>query len=102
SWSVLKSFAKEAKFAVQIDSNPGHVKLIASQSGAVNTVIARVLATMYDAIRVNQWQRLKACRKHSCLWAFYDRSKNGSRIWCDMAICGNRVKAQRRRKRSSA
>jgi predicted RNA-binding Zn ribbon-like protein len=36
--------------------------------------------------------RVKACP--GCDWLFLDRSKNGSRIWCDMAVCGNRQKAR--------
>jgi predicted RNA-binding Zn ribbon-like protein len=35
------------------------------------------------------------CRESSCRWLFLDRSKNHSRRWCDMRICGNRSKAQR-------
>jgi predicted RNA-binding Zn ribbon-like protein len=37
--------------------------------------------------------RIKICR--ACGWLFLDQSKNGSRIWCDMAVCGNRSKARR-------
>lgn len=37
--------------------------------------------------------RMKICAK--CGWLFLDRSKNRSRMWCDMAVCGNRVKASR-------
>jgi predicted RNA-binding Zn ribbon-like protein len=37
--------------------------------------------------------RLKACP--NCDWLFLDKSKNSSRIWCDMAVCGNREKARR-------
>ncbi|MBC5829577.1 MAG: CGNR zinc finger domain-containing protein [Candidatus Eremiobacteraeota bacterium] len=101
SWAALGQFVKEAKLLVHIGSQPGQIRLIPAASGSVNSVTARLLAIMYDAIRLDQWRRLKACRKHSCLWAFYDRSKNGSRTWCDMAVCGNRVKAQRRRQRLS-
>ena len=36
--------------------------------------------------------RLRACP--NCDWLFVDRSRNGSRIWCDMAVCGNRQKAR--------
>ena len=62
--------------------------------------VAGVLASrIYDAVRSGEWRRLKACRKPTCLFAFYDRSKNGSGTWCDMAICGNRAKAERRRAR---
>ena len=38
-------------------------------------------------------ERLKICG--NCGWLFIDRSKNRSRIWCDMAVCGNRQKASR-------
>ena len=38
-------------------------------------------------------RRIRIC--HNCRWLFLDRSKNGSRRWCDMAVCGNRQKAKR-------
>jgi len=37
--------------------------------------------------------RLRICP--NCNWLFVDRSRNGSRLWCDMAVCGNRQKAKR-------
>ena len=36
--------------------------------------------------------RMKVCP--NCQWLFIDRSKNRSRTWCDMAVCGNRAKAR--------
>lgn len=46
--------------------------------------------------------RLRICGH--CGWLFIDRSKNRSRIWCDMAVCGNRQKAAKhyRRKKEVA
>ena len=45
--------------------------------------------------------RMKICGH--CGWLFLDRSRNRSRTWCDMSVCGNREKASRhyraRRKR---
>lgn len=35
--------------------------------------------------------RVKVCP--TCRWLFLDRSKNRSRRWCDMKVCGNRAKA---------
>jgi len=35
------------------------------------------------------------CTEETCRWLFLDRSKNHSRRWCDMRVCGNRSKAQR-------
>jgi predicted RNA-binding Zn ribbon-like protein len=37
--------------------------------------------------------RVKLCP--SCRWLFLDRSKNQSRTWCDMKVCGNRAKAHK-------
>jgi predicted RNA-binding Zn ribbon-like protein len=39
--------------------------------------------------------RLKRCAEHSCAWVFWDTSKNRSRRWCAMRVCGNRTKARR-------
>ncbi|MBE7185636.1 MAG: CGNR zinc finger domain-containing protein [Methylobacterium mesophilicum] len=46
-----------------------------------------------------QSARLRICAH--CAWLFLDRSRNGSRIWCDMAVCGNRAKAQRHYRRQT-
>ena len=37
-------------------------------------------------------KRLKICP--NCSWLFIDRSRNSSRLWCDMTVCGNRSKAR--------
>ena len=39
--------------------------------------------------------RLHACASETCRWLFLDTSKNRTRRWCDMKICGNRAKARR-------
>ena len=50
----------------------------------------------------NMSAKLKACP--NCGWLFLDRSRNSSRLWCDMTVCGNRHKAKRhyRRRRKAA
>jgi predicted RNA-binding Zn ribbon-like protein len=39
--------------------------------------------------------RLRACGSETCRWVFLDTSKNHSRRWCSMKVCGNRMKARR-------
>jgi predicted RNA-binding Zn ribbon-like protein len=39
-------------------------------------------------------ERVKLCGADDCRWAFYDQSRNGSRTWCSMGVCGNRQKAR--------
>ena len=40
------------------------------------------------------------CHGRECRWLFIDRTRNRSRRWCDMTVCGNRAKAQRFYRRS--
>jgi predicted RNA-binding Zn ribbon-like protein len=65
---------------------------------------AELLAIIEHAAVDGSLARLKVCADHDCRWAFYDQSKNRSRSWCNMAVCGNRAKAReyRRRHRSPA
>jgi predicted RNA-binding Zn ribbon-like protein len=47
------------------------------------------------------WPRLKACTDEGCQWAFYDATRNRSRTWCSMDVCGNREKTKRYRQRQA-
>jgi predicted RNA-binding Zn ribbon-like protein len=40
-------------------------------------------------------EHVRACSSPTCRWLFLDTSKNHSRRWCDMKLCGNRMKARR-------
>jgi predicted RNA-binding Zn ribbon-like protein len=63
-----------------------------------------------DRLAVHAWQllqrdaagRLRECRDDSCGWLFLDRSRNGSRVWCSSADCGNRSRARRHYRRHRA
>jgi predicted RNA-binding Zn ribbon-like protein len=53
------------------------------------------LATARSALRLAcppEPERLKICP--NCEWLFIDQSRNRSRTWCDMTVCGNRAKAR--------
>lgn len=59
------------------------------------------VATAYSALGLvanPEPERLKICP--NCSWLFIDRSRNRSRTWCDMAVCGNRTKARRHYRRN--
>jgi len=38
---------------------------------------------------------IRECGSETCRWLFLDRSRNHTRRWCDMKMCGNRNKARR-------
>ena len=45
-------------------------------------------------------KRLKPCENEDCVLLFLDKSKNRTRRWCSMTICGNKIKASRFYKRN--
>jgi predicted RNA-binding Zn ribbon-like protein len=62
--------------------------------------LAQLLVPVSQALSDGSWQRVKACRASDCQWAFYDRSRNRSGVWCEMAVCGNRTKVRAYRERA--
>jgi predicted RNA-binding Zn ribbon-like protein len=47
-------------------------------------------------------EHVRQCADETCGWLFLDRSRNHSRRWCDMTVCGNRAKARRNYARHKA
>jgi predicted RNA-binding Zn ribbon-like protein len=93
----LDDAAARARLSVRFDRGGG----AAIEPGAtgVDGALGRLLTIVHTAIAEGTWQRLKACREHTCEWAFYDHTKNRSGTWCTMQVCGNRAKARAYRER---
>ena len=48
-----------------------------------------------DLLTSEAMSRVRACDNLECRWLFLDTSKNHTKRWCDMKVCGNRMKARR-------
>jgi len=59
----------------------------------------RITATALAFLMDPPAKRIKTCAGDGCGWKFIDKSKNQSRRWCDMAVCGNLEKARHYRSR---
>jgi predicted RNA-binding Zn ribbon-like protein len=62
---------------------------------------APIIDATADLLTETESSRIRKCE--SCVVHFFDTSKKGSRRWCSMNICGNKLKvaAYQRRKRAS-
>jgi predicted RNA-binding Zn ribbon-like protein len=85
--------------ALEVRFNPDCTTELAPAAPGAAGAIGQLVAIVADAAGTEEWSRLKACRRESCLWAFYDQARNRSRAWCSMEVCGNREKAQKFRER---
>jgi predicted RNA-binding Zn ribbon-like protein len=95
--AVLDRAARDARVIVAFDAD-GNARLTPAGRG-VDGVLAGLLGIVAQAQAEGTWSRLKACPADACGWAFYDRSRNRSRTWCTMSVCGNRAKARSYRAR---
>jgi len=100
AWAALERTARRGQLAVHFDD--GGALGIRPSGEDVCGALARVLIPVAASLADGSWQRAKACRAGDCTWAFYDRSRNRSAVWCEMAVCGNRTKVRAYRDRTAA
>ncbi len=89
--ATLDEAARKAHLTLGFED--GRPTLVAGGDG-VRAAIGRIVADVAELVRTDDWARLKACRDEHCRVAFYDHSRNRSRAWCSMEVCGNREKAR--------
>jgi predicted RNA-binding Zn ribbon-like protein len=87
-----------AAAGVHLSFEPDRAGMEPSARGVLGG-LGRLLSFVADAMNDGTWSRLKICMNDECAWAFYDRARNRSGKWCDMAVCGNRMKARAYRAR---
>ncbi|WP_244543970.1 CGNR zinc finger domain-containing protein [Bosea lupini] len=64
-------------------------------------IIGPIAWAALDLLRGPELDRLKQCPSNDCQWLFIDRTKNGSRRWCEMATCGDKAKRRTRKAATS-
>lgn len=72
---------------------------LAPAGSGVPAGLGSLLGIVFRSMSDGSFERLKACPAHDCMWAFYDYSRNRSKQWCTMDVCGNRAKARSYRER---
>lgn len=95
---TLNRATETAKFSL-VFSGPHDVEYEPRAKGGPGA-IGRLLSVVADSMSEGSWTRMKACSSDECHWAFYDHARNRSGKWCEMAVCGNRMKARTYRARA--
>jgi predicted RNA-binding Zn ribbon-like protein len=82
----------------------GELQLVTPGRRNMTDALFELLLIVRAAQEDGSWSRLRVCANDACRWAFYDRSKNRQGHWCNMAVCGNRLKNRdlRARRRDGA
>jgi len=88
--TTIRDFATRAMAAADVEGVP-----LTLTFKDTDRVLGPVAWAAMDLLRGDELARLKQCPAHDCRWLFVDRSKNGSRRWCEMSSCGDRAKKRR-------
>ncbi len=95
--AALHEASTRARYRTSIGSDA--VLRIDPDGDGLDAFEERLLLAIERIQALGGWARLKACSAEDCQWAFFDTSRNRSRTWCSMEVCGNRSKTRRYRSR---
>jgi len=99
--SVVNEWARQLALSQQVIFKRNKLEFEFNRNvSALELPGLRVAAAALSLFRDPPVARIKTCAARDCGWKFVDQSKNKSRRWCDMAVCGNSAKAKRHRARS--
>ena len=89
---------------------PGYTELVQTKEGfkrrfhslATQPVelLAPLLETASDLLSSGRLRFIKKCANAACILYFLDTTKNHTRNWCSMQLCGNRMKVAAHYRRS--
>ncbi len=65
-------------------------------------VEAEIAASFARLLTEGDPSRIRICDNPSCLWVYYDDTRNRSKRYCDDKMCGNLMKVRRFRARKKA
>jgi predicted RNA-binding Zn ribbon-like protein len=72
-----------------------------ANAGVERLVLWPVLWSAMRLFAAPELAHVRKCAAPNCGWLFVDGTKNRSRRWCDMRVCGNRDKVRRYRRRAT-
>jgi predicted RNA-binding Zn ribbon-like protein len=83
-----------------VRADGGRYTLATGAAGAdLPSILAPVVKSAVDLLTSADVDRVRSCAADTCEWLFLDTTKNRTRRWCDMKVCGNRAKVRRFRTR---
>ncbi len=85
--------AAVAAVPVRLSYGAGRDRLPLDAPGPLERLRLALAGAALDATRLDR-SRVRRCESDRCVLLYYDMTRNRSRRWCDMAVCGNRAKAR--------
>jgi predicted RNA-binding Zn ribbon-like protein len=81
-------------------AHDGALQWISSAEDDLDRVLWEISRAAGRLVLSPRLSRVRSCVASDCGWWFVDDTKNHSRRWCDMKLCGNREKVRRFRSKN--
>jgi predicted RNA-binding Zn ribbon-like protein len=78
----------------------GGLQWVASAGDDLNRILWEIGRAAGRLVVSPRLSKIRSCAAADCGWWFTDDTRNRSRRWCDMKICGNREKIRRFRQKN--
>ncbi len=75
-------------------------KWTAEEAESPEQMLWPIALSAAELLTSDRVRAVRQCAADDCAWLFLDESRNRSRRWCDMTVCGNRQKARRHYQRA--
>jgi predicted RNA-binding Zn ribbon-like protein len=92
-WDELRPFVTDAVAHAELVPGDSTYQLIWPEATRLDVMLRPIGLAAFDLLTSPQLSRLKKCA--ACPWLFLDQSKNLSRRWCTMNVCGTHEKIRR-------
>jgi predicted RNA-binding Zn ribbon-like protein len=94
--AILNAAVAEALASLHImAAGDGFAWVWARGEEVLDRVLWPVALAAADLLTSSARRAVRKCAATNCGWLFLDTTRNRSRRWCDMKVCGNRAKARR-------
>lgn len=97
---IVNEELERAMRALRLRPADSGYELVSTAGDELDQVLWPVLRAAARLATSPALERVRSCPGEDCGWLFLDTSKAGRRRWCNMAICGNRMKTKRHRARA--
>ena len=87
-------FLSNAQAHLQLHTTPEGYRLRLENDLQLSSLLWPIASAASRLLTSEDAHFIRRCDAESCRGFFIDRSKNHSRRWCDMKVCGNRAKAR--------
>ncbi|MFT8319871.1 MAG: CGNR zinc finger domain-containing protein [Bacillus sp. (in: firmicutes)] len=94
---VYNNWLIEAHNSIEIyQSDEEEIKVNHLDDGGICSILNPIVRSFYKLlISSKTLNRVKQCGSAKCDWLFIDKTRNRSKQWCSMELCGNREKARK-------